>query len=340
LEEKKKKKKGKLKTSPFYYFDYLISKGKKIALNDSILIVGSPRSGTTWLMEIFESIPGYTYLFEPLQRLWFPSSIKIGFNQRPYLPPEENNPEYKEYLRKIFTGQIVSKYPPYGNNIEMTINRLFSKKLIVKSIRLTRLLPWIDKRFQLRNITYIIRHPCAVIASQIKTGFGGYQNDYPYTNRFPSKDMIIEEASNIDIIDSSIINKLKRIKTTEELLAAAWCLDNYVPLYFLDSHKWNMIVYEKLVTDGEPELRKLFGEIGEEDSSDFAVTQLKKPSMLTIEKDPNTVLRSDIQLSKWKKSLSKEQIKRILNIVEDFGLNFYTEKSEPDYDNIRVKNIK
>ena len=333
MEEEKK---GKLKISPFSYFDYAISKGKKIALNDSILIVGSPRSGTTWLMEIFENIHGYTHLFEPLQKLWFPSSIKVGFNRRPYLPPEEDKPEYEVYLRKILTGQIVSRYPPFGINLEMVINRLFSKKLIVKSIRLTRLLPWIDKRFQLRNITYIIRHPCAVIASQIKTGFSGYQNDYNYTNRFPSKDVIIAEASNIDIIDSSLIKKLKRIKTIEEVLATAWCLDNYVPLYYLDSQKWNMIVYEKLVTDGEPELRKLFGEIGEEDSTDLAINQLKKPSMLTIEKDPKTVLSTDIQLSKWKKSLSKDKIKRILSIVEDFGLNFYTEKNEPDYDNVRV----
>jgi hypothetical protein len=337
LVDKKKKKKGKFKISPFYYLDYVVSKGKKIALNDSILIVGSPRSGTTWLMEIFENMHGYTYLFEPLQRLWFPSVVKVGFDQRPYLPPDVDKPEYEEYLRKVLTGQIVSRYFPYGNSFGMLINRFVSKKLIVKSIRLTRLLPWIDKRFQLRNITYIIRHPCAVIASQLKTGFGGYQNKYPFTNRFPSKDIIIEEASNIDIIDSSIVNKLNRIRTTEELLAAAWCLDNYVPLYYQDSHKWNMIVYEKLVTDGENELRKLFSEIGEEDSTKLAINQLKKPSMLTIEKDPKSVLSSDIQLSKWKKSLSKDKIKKILSIVEDFGLDFYTENIEPDYDNVKVK---
>ena len=337
MEVEKKNMDFKLNMNPFYLFDKVISKGKKIALKDSILLIGSPRSGTTWLMELFENIPGYTYIFEPLQALWFPSSTKVGFEQRPYRTPDANWPKCEEYLFKIFTGQIVGYNPLFKYNLKMTMNRILSKKLIVKSIRLSRLLPWIANRFQLRNITYIIRHPCAVIASQIKTGFGGYQNYYPFTNRFPTREGLILEASSIDILDSNIIEKLKRIKTTEELLAVAWCLDNYVPLFYLDSHKWNMIIYEKLVTDGETELRKLFREIGEEDSADLAINQLNKPSMLTVEKELKTVPSTDIQLSKWKKSLSNDQIKRILKIVEDFGLNFYTDSIEPDYDNIRIK---
>ena len=320
-----------------YEFDKIISKGKKFNLNDSILIAGSPRSGTTWLMEIFKNIPGYTYLFEPLQPFWFPSSQKAGFNSRSYLSPEVNWPEGEEYFKKIFTGQIVSSIPLYEHVLKTAMGRLFKKKLIVKAIRLNRLLPWIDKGFQLRNITYIIRHPCAVIASQLKTGFCGYHDYPPFCNRFPTKDEIITEASAIDILEPNLIEKLERIKTIEEFLAAAWCLDNYVPLYHSDSNNWNMIFYEKLVTDGETELRKLFCEIGEEDSADLAINQLRKPSILTVEKELETVLSPDIQLSKWKKSLSKDKIKRILSVVEDFGLDFYTEKIEADYDSIKVK---
>jgi len=321
----------------FYQLDKLVSKGKRFDLKDSILITGSPRSGTTWLMEIFENIPGYTYLFEPLQSNFFPDSYKAGFRGRPYLPPEVDWVEGEEYLRKIFTGQIVSRLPPYGHNFKMTIDRVFNKKLIIKSIRLNKLLPWIDKRFQLRDITYIIRHPCAVVASQLKTGYGGYQDYPPYRNRFPTKDEIITEASNIDILDSNLIVKLKKIKIVEEILAAAWCLDNYVPLYHLDSHKWNMIIYEKLVTDGESEIKNLFSAIGEEDSADLAINQLKKPSMLTLDKNQDKIAKTNVQLSKWKKYLSKDKINKILSLVEDFGLDFYSDEIEPDYDSIKRK---
>ena len=42
------------------------------------------------------------------------------------------------------------------------------------------------------------------------------------------------------------------------------------------------------------------------------------------------------QLSKWKKILAKEEIERILDIVSDFSLDFYTKDVEPDYENIGV----
>ena len=45
---------------------------------------------------------------------------------------------------------------------------------------------------------------------------------------------------------------------------------------------------------------------------------------------------ADKQLSKWKKYLSEKQIQRILKVVSDFGLDFYTEDIEPDYNNINI----
>ncbi len=322
--------------NPLYYIDKMVSKSKKIDIKDDILLVGSPRSGTTWLMEIFECIPEYTYVFEPLQRNWFPEATKAGFKGRIYLPPDVNWSEGEEYLKKIFNGQIVSRFPPYAYHLKMTMNRYLNKKLIVKSVRLSRLLPWFVTKFQLRGIVFIMRHPCAVIASQIKTGFSGYQENLPpYPNRFPTVKEVIDEASKIDFLDLNIIEKLKNIKTLEEILAATWCLDNFVPLY-QKNPPWITVIYEKLVTDGESELNSIFGKIGEEKSVKLAVNHLKKPSMLTKGDADKIVKSSELQLSKWKKALSEKQIERILKIVSDFGLDFYTSKIEPDYDNINI----
>lgn len=323
--------------NPFYYMDRIFSKSKKIDIKDDILLVGSPRSGTTWLMEIFECIPRYTYVFEPLQRNWFPASIKAGFEGRVYLPPDQDWPEGEEFLKKVFTGKIVSRFPPYAYNLKMTMDRILNKKLIIKAVRLSRLLPWFVKRFQLRGTVFIMRHPCAVIASQMKTGFVGYHENFPpYNNRYPTAKEIIEEASKIDILESSLIKKLKKIQTIEEILAVTWCLDNYVPLY-QKNPPWITVVYEKLVTDGEAELTSIFRRIGEEESVKLAISHLRKPSMLTMKDASKIVKNSELQLSKWKKDLSDKQIERILKIVSDFGLDFYTSEIEPDYDNIVIK---
>ena len=137
------------------------------------------------------------------------------------------------------------------------------------------------------------------------------------------------------ILDSNIIEKLKNIKTLEEILATTWCLDNIVPLY-QKNPPWITVIYEKLVTDGESELNSIFGKIGEEKSVKLAVNHLKKPSMLTKGDADKIVKSSELQLSKWKKALSEKQIERILKIVSDFGLDFYNSKIEPEHDNIDI----
>jgi hypothetical protein len=39
-------------------------------------------------------------------------------------------------------------------------------------------------------------------------------------------------------------------------------------------------------------------------------------------------------LSKWKDALSSKQIDRILDIAETYGLDFYSQEIEPDYDRL------
>jgi hypothetical protein len=41
-----------------------------------------------------------------------------------------------------------------------------------------------------------------------------------------------------------------------------------------------------------------------------------------------------MQLSKWRDRLSDRQIDRILEIANAFGLDFYTDELEPDYERL------
>ena len=86
--------------------DKIIFSSKKFDIKDTIVITGTPRSGTTWLMEILGVIPEYICLFEPLNPIYFPESIEVGFKSRKYLPPDVDWKDGEEYLRKIFTGNL------------------------------------------------------------------------------------------------------------------------------------------------------------------------------------------------------------------------------------------
>lgn len=321
----------------------IIFKNKKIEMKDAILIVGSPRSGTTWLMEILATLPRYTYTFEPLNPIWCPNSFEIGFRSRTYIRPDTNWPEGEEYLKKIFTGQIAnipikeSLIASFlaGFSIKNSMRHLLGDKLIVKSVNMNRMLPWISEKFQLRGIFFIIRHPCAVVASQLKTGLCGYRPPYPpYIDVFPTQKEILDEASKIDGFEPKLFDSLKKIKTREEILAASWCLDNYVPLAHNKPNCWSFVVYEKLVIDGEKEISRLFNKIGEQKIPKAAFHNLKKPSMLIIKEEKKIIKKPFEQLSKWKKVLSKKQIDNILKIIAEFGLDFYSNEIEPDYTRI------
>lgn len=325
-------------------FNNRLFKNKKIEIKDTILIVGSPRSGTTWLMEIFSSIPGYTYLFEPLNPIWYPESFEVGFRSRTYLPSDFNWPKGEDYLKKIFEGKIANL--PIADNpisgifqgfsVNNLLKHLFGNKLIVKSVNMNRMLPWIVQRFNLRGIFYIVRHPCAVITSQLETGLCGYRpSSPPYFDVFPTLENILDEVSEMDALDHNLINKLKTIETREEILAAAWCLDNYNILSQPKSNNWRPVVYEKLIKE-EKEIESLFYSIGERKIPRLAFNRIKKPSSVTMKENRKIVKIPDQQLSKWKERLSEKQIDRILKIVSYFDIDLYSKDSEPKYENLRM----
>jgi len=313
-------------------FDDLIFSHKTIEQEDSIFVAGSPRSGTTWLMDILLAMPNYAAVMEPVNPQWFPKVTKIGFSSKTYLSPDKEWREGEIFLKKIFTGKIQSQLPPYTLSANSIMKRILANKLVIKSIRLNRMLPWIIKRFQFKSMLFIIRHPCAVINSQMKSGFTGYNaSTYPYQDRFPTKEDIIREASELDGLNKKLLKKLEKIKAIEEILAASWCLDNFIPSTFSKPNNWITLSYEKLLTDANNQFSSIFKTFDKQDIVDSAVKNLNKPSIVTLESELNKVGNPDIQLSKWKKSLSKEQIKNILNIVSDFGLDFYSYDVEPNY---------
>ena len=83
------------------------------------------------------------------------------------------------------------------------------------------------------------------------------------------------------------------------------------------------------------EIVKILDEIGEKESNEQILQNLKVPSGLAQKDDKDIISKADKQLSKWKEKLSEKQIERILRIVRDFELDFYTDKIEPYYDKLK-----
>ena len=135
--------------------------------------------------------------------------------------------------------------------------------MTVKFIRANRILPWIANNFQVKGIFFIIRHPCATIASQLETGVTGY--DMPESIPLAKK-IVLSSISEIKELrdNKELMRKIKTIKAREEILAVIWGVDNYLPLYYHRKFDWYLLCYESLVANLEKELKNIFSYINEE----------------------------------------------------------------------------
>jgi len=173
----------------------------------------------------------------------------------------------------------------------------------------------------------IIRHPCAVLASQLE--HGGWAPDQ-LAHDVGSKEALGQMP---DEVRDRFAEVLGNVSSRLEMMAARWCLDYYIPLieYADRGHPWTLVSYERLVLDGESEMDRVLSAL------DVEMTEaVRKQLTVASEYASNDLKTSDRskQLAKWRSRLSDQQIDRILDIVSAFGLDFHGEKLEPDYDQL------
>jgi len=317
-----------------YGIDYISSR-RNYNIKDTIVISGPPRGGTTWLMELLDTLPGYRSIFEPLHFKRVPQLRQLNLRQpfgypfRPYLSPTDEHPQLKEYLAKVFKGKVVNWLFDFSLHPRVIYKRISANKILVKCIRANRLLPWIDNNFELRAIYLMLRHPCAAISSRIKTW--GYPPNVTLAKR-----ITLDSIGRIEYFrdNRELKKKLENLGGAIEVLAAIWAIDTYIPLAYYkrnNPEKWHIVVYEKLVTSFEEEIKAIFSHIGEPIPREVK-RMFSKPSRMSYDKQ---FIGTSKQLLKWKKHLSQDQIKKILEVVGWFGINFYTENPEPDYNALK-----
>jgi hypothetical protein len=273
-----------------------------------LIITSSPRSGSTLLSNVLKAIPQSCALFEPLHINNVPEAKFAGFSWRTYVEPDTDWPDGKAFMQKIFTAKVINEWTARELRITEAIK---AKILIVKFVRANRLLPWISKNFVSHKPILLIRHPCAVIASQLKS------KDWENIEKPPLPDYIRKFPA--------FIKNYQYAETKEEFLALLWAFDQLPALMFDDLSRWTIITYEELISAPQDTVKKICDDWGIEPSSEIIMSEIINPS--------STVSLSGISgMEGWKNQLNQVQISRILNLTHNFGLQFYSENTMPDFD--------
>lgn len=251
---------------------------------EHIAIFSVPRSGSTWLGQIFNSSENVSYRYQPIHSYSFPFSISQSSS--------------KEEIENFYSNLFFSKDPfiCQEKNLSGNATPVFTKEipthLVWKEVRHIEVIESLLSKTNTKVIG-LIRHPCSVINSWINA-----------PKEFDKAWNIEEEwrfASQKNITLHDYFGFEKWISTTNLFLKLK---DDY-PTNF------ELVKYEELVTNPIKVIEVLFN-FCELEISPQVINFIKRSTSVKSN-DPYDVYRKDVNLDQWKENLDSKISNEILN---------------------------
>jgi hypothetical protein len=293
----------------------------------TLVVSGSPRGGTTWLAESLASLPGHLLLSEPLEPSTHPNILEtLGIGYDHAIPPgthvERGTIDWAvcDYLQKVLAGKVpLAEFLKPGGLSNLPLRNLFQfRRYVVKFIRGNLLLYWLLQSSGVKGVL-IIRHPCAVVASQMHFA---WQNAIRWRERWIP---LFERH------EPSLVKLVRSITTDEEVLALDWAVTNLLPLKQPRPHPWLLVAYEEMLEDSAA-WKKMCNYLDCPVPSPGAIAQSSTTTKPRLgESGPKHTVE------KWKRHLSDRQVDAILRICAEVGVDFYDKSLFPkNLDKYRV----
>lgn len=305
------------------YLFSLFGTKKQLDPLDALIICADPRGGSTWLYEMLMNIEGVAGIWEPLHIGESDNFKNIGFSWRHYIPEDHDDPVAREMFEKLFRGGMRDPYLVHRTRFQQLRNANF---LLFKFCRASQLLPWLTNQFEFSRMPiHLVRHPCAVVSSQMR--YGAWDTVTPgFTPNEIEANQLFKNNSGL----------LSRVDSVEGRLAAIWAMSNAPALNrtINTEKRWITLTYEDLISKKEESLQRVLEAWGLD--INIPIEEAVSPvSGTTLSSSPVYSGESLKQLSYWKDVLSPHQIKTIINTVNDFGVDLYDEsimpRQYPDY---------
>jgi len=309
---------------------------RSISEDNTICLFCQPRGGSTWLSEILLHTPNTVLIDEPLWRGqvsapfakpdYYKRKVKkiadLNFFYNQSIPEEIEWPEAQAAFEEILAGRSIS----IGLYDEQDLKRLRKGTVYITKFNYANLLaPWLIRHFECKAIV-LTRHPCAVIASQLKL---------PAWKNIDCK----QAESSTSLLHheqfSTALDIVGQIDSREKYLALIWALGfKNTAMHRNNNTKWLTVSYESLLINTKEEISR----IDQRFSTGLADLNIDygRPSKST-RFDSAKNLEDNAQLTSWKRNLSARQIATILDVLEKLEIEIYTDKVEPSYDRLYAK---
>jgi len=314
---------------------------------NSIVINGSARSGTTWLWEIFCTIKNSLPLYEPTDSR-YEEAKKLQCWYR-YLNPERNYPEIKNYFKMILTGQVRKIKRSYESGSRLCNEYLLLRERIsqfkfclhrlpvIKFVRGHFFLNYLQVNFSPKIIT-ILRHPCAALESALRVGLidPGFETMLGDRNKELFKnypDLMEKCRKSLELLkfkESYFNGQTSKIRIGKRYIIK-WCISNCFMINEIKRNRLKATVtfYENLFQNPTFEINKIckFWDI----EYDKRMTSRINIASVSAHKDSPLKKKENITvLNQWKKSLEPELQDFTFTILDLFDLDIYNHHEHPN----------
>lgn len=285
-----------------------------LSKQSTVFISAMGRCGTTWLSNLINYKGQYRYIFEPFIPYKVQETVKFKYLQ--YFNSEEQRTELVASAKKILSGKFRNDWT------DSTLSKHFFTKRLIKDIRTNLMLDWLLKVRPNMPTILLIRSPYSVIDSYKELGWGveagGNKSDF---ERIVSQKNLLSDFPKI----SNVLSKIDHGDNLSRL-AFQWCVLYYVPLKQLSDTDYILVHYEDLLLAHESTLEGIFKYIKQDIDLASLMEKFEIPSVTNYRKVDFRIEKTQL-IEKWKKSLSKNDINKINDIINKFELDYLYDKN-------------
>ena len=206
---------------------------------DTTILLSSGRSGSTWLGSMLQQVPTTRSIFEPFHHVHgFPELADHRFT---YITPGHNCPALARSFESIVSGTTRIAWIEQFNHW----TTLSYSRRVVKLVRGNLLYPWLRQKFPNFRYILLLRHPAAVVLSQLK-------GQWNLSSARLNQQEILREHANLNRFDEfqwpdrGFLSNL-----------IFWVIENEVALACADDTCGLVLFYEDLCIQPEKELAKV-----------------------------------------------------------------------------------
>jgi hypothetical protein len=279
----------------------------------NVFLYSTPRSGSTWLMELIWSQPGFKTCNQPLY-LESPIVRKhLGINDWNELYSIDATAKLQSYFGRLCDGRLGFTNPnPVRAHYRPITHRIVFKEIHGCGDRIN----WLRDTFNAR-VVYLIRHPIAVTIS---------------SERWPTLPAFLTSDYRRHFSDEQLVRAERILAGGTELERGvlSWCLQNAVPLRAA-TDDWAIVSYEQLVLEPHPVIKELTAKLALPNPErmrdrlgvpsvnvQFKSTQETRRLLTDGDSDKRPYL-----VEKWRQKVGEREEAHAMRILEIFGLDIY-----------------